>query len=112
MNKMRITRETSKTLLELGHPIYHNNRILICKKYSKNNISSLFKDILDIFSSMFISLGYIIITPLLLIYGLWSYFPKLNIIDDKLDEEKQEEMYETNMRMEELFQKYKNKDEE
>lgn len=109
---MRISRETSKTLIELGHPIYHSNKILICKKYSKENIYSLFKDMVDIISNAFLSIGYVAISPLLLLYGLWSYLPKIRIIDDKLDEKKQAEMYEANMRMEELFQKYKNKDED
>lgn len=109
---MRISRETSKTLIELGHPIYHNNKILICKKYGKENMYSLLKDVGDIFSNAFLSIGYILISPLLLLYGLWSYLPKLNIIDDTIDEKKQAEMYEANMKMEELFQKYKNKDED
>jgi hypothetical protein len=109
---MRISRESSKNLIKLGHPIYYNNKILICKKYGKENIYSLVKDMGDILAYAFISLGYIIISPLLLLYGIWSYIPKICIIDDNLDEEKQAKIYKVNVEMEELFQKYKNKDED
>lgn len=99
----KLSKKVANDLIKCGHPLYYNDEFLIAKQYLEGNLIHLVKDIGNVLLSALIGLGYIIITPFLIIYYLLSYIPNVYIIDESIDKQKEAEELEVNNSMRELF---------
>lgn len=100
----KLSKKVANDLIKCGHPLYYSDGFLITKQYAKGNLIHLLKDICNILLSALIGLGYIVVTPFLIIYYLFSYIPNVYIIDKNIDKQKEAEELETNNSLKELFQ--------
>lgn len=105
----KLSKKVANDLIKCGHPLYYNDRLLITKQYAEGNIIHLLKDICNILLSALIGLGYIVVTPFLIIYYLFSYIPNVYMIDESIDKQKESEELETNNSLKELFKNKEDK---
>jgi len=102
----RISKKSAKRFVKAGYSIYNNDKILILKQYPTYKTN--FKKILEPLETFIFGVGNILYSVVLLIITLIDFVPRINVIDESIDENERKEQEEIDEEMRNRFNKERN----
>lgn len=99
----KISNKVASDHIAMNYSICKIKNVLIVKHY--NQAKWFLRDLKELLLGFIISVFHVVVFPIILIYTLLDFLPKIRIIDSNIDKKKQEAEYKANKEMEERFRK-------